>query len=155
MHVQTHDFGSDTAARCHLWFLCGHEETHTHTNTHTHYPQRATRANISHLNTEKRLAISQRSWVPLITRAFKRESGERRWACNEPLGGEVDGHSRWDRPAGLCVAVPVPSEEWAWTFSPGITEFPGRIRPAPLALLWYSSCPTGCPDWKDGIPEPG
>lgn len=74
--------------------FCVDMKRHTHTNTHTHYPQRATRANISHLNTEKRLAISQRSWVPLITRAFKRESGERRWACNEPLGGEVDGHSR-------------------------------------------------------------
>lgn len=35
MHVQTHDFSSDTAARCHLWLLYGHEE---HTHTHTHSP---------------------------------------------------------------------------------------------------------------------
>ncbi|CAK6960286.1 Hypothetical predicted protein [Scomber scombrus] len=46
---------------------------------------------------------------------------------------------------GSCVAVPVPSEEWVWMFSPGITVFLERFTygVAVILIVRGPAAPTG------------
>lgn len=78
---------------------------------------------------EKCLAVSQHSWAPLIACVLKRER-----RCLEGVQLIVNRLSS-TRDETAQRAVPVSSEEWEGTFSPGITVYPGSFTLLPGAAV--------------------